>query len=93
MVQNNQCVCSLGKTAAQLKLEFELFLQAVNDENSPVVIHKPVVGFVVDQGWEYQNHVVKKRASHLVDEVLGFAVVCGPLGQGIKRNVVWVHVF
>lgn len=61
IVQNNQCICSLGKTAAQLKLEFDLFLRVVPGKNSPVAIHKPVVGFVVDEGWEYQNHVVKKK--------------------------------
>ena len=38
---------------------FELFLHAVNDKNSRTVIHKALLGLVVDKSWAYQNHVAK----------------------------------
>lgn len=71
------------------------FKRAVDDKNSRIVIYKPVVGFVVDEGWANQNHVVKltsKRAPQLPHQILGFVRVCRGHDQGVKRNVVWVHV-
>ena len=96
IVQIYKRACTLEKIAVQFKPEFGLFLRAVNDKNPGIVIRKPVVGFIVDKVWAFQNHVVKlasKRAPQLVHKILGFAGVCGPHDQGIKRNVVWVHVF
>jgi len=91
IVQNNKRVCSLKqKLAAKFKLDFELLLRAENDKNSRIVIHKSVVGFVVDKGWAYWNRVVKrasKTSLQLVHEVLGFAGVCQDHDQGVKRNV------
>ena len=75
----------------QFLVLFDL-LRAVNGKHARIA----VVGFVVDKGWAYQHHVVElasKRASQLVNEVLGFAGGCRAHDQCFKRNVVWVHLY
>ena len=89
------CSCP-EKMAAEFQPEFDLLLQEDNDKNAWILIHKPVVGFVVDKGWTYQYHVVElatKWATPFVHEELSVARVCRPHGECVKQNVVWVHLY
>jgi len=73
------------KIAAQLKLEFNLFLREEREKNWRIMFHKPVVGFVADTGGAHQHHVVKlpsKMAPQLTHTILGFARVCQFHDQG-----------
>lgn len=47
IVQNNKRVRALKKMAPEFQQELDLLLRAVNDKNVRIVIHKPVVSFVV----------------------------------------------
>ena len=72
--------------ATDFKPDYDLLLRAINDKKLRIVIHKPVVGFIVDKG----NRVTKrasKASLQLVHEVLGFAGVCRTHDEGVKQNV------
>ena len=80
----------------QFLVLFDLFLRAVNGKHARIVVLKPVVGSIVHKGWAYQHHVVdlaSKRASQLVNKVLGFAGGCRAHDQCFKRNVVLVRLY
>ena len=80
----------------QFLVLFDLLLRAVNGKHARIVVLKPVVGSIVHKGWAYQHHVVElasKRASQLVNKVLGFAGGCRAHDQCFKRNVVFVRLY
>ena len=81
--------------AGHPQLDLDLVLQAGDDPDVRVAVHKAFVRFVLNEGGAEENDVVKlapERAAQLVKKILCLARVGGPHDQGVERQLSGVHV-